>query len=65
MELMNVSKTDSNRITALIKDRLVGFALPLVQCREQAYDGASNNMSRHINGVATQIQKEEPSALYV
>ena len=65
LELMNVSKTDSNRITALIKDRLVRFALPLVQCREQAYDGASNNMSRHINGVATQIQKEEPSALYV
>ena len=50
--------------TTLIKDCLVKFALPLVQCRGQAYDGASN-MSGHINEVAAQIQKEEPSALYV
>ena len=64
MELINVPKTDSNTLTTLIKDCLVRFALPLVQCRGQAYDIASN-MSGHINGVAVQIQKEEPSALYV
>ena len=64
LELINVPKTDSYRLTGLIKDCLVLFALPLVQCRGQAYGGASN-MSRHINGVSTQIQKEEPSALFV
>lgn len=34
------------------------------QCQGQAYDGASN-VSGHLNGVAAQIQKDVPSALFV
>jgi len=37
--------------------------LPLPKVREQCYDGASN-MSGIKNGVATQICKEEPRAVY-
>ena len=64
LELINVPKTDSNTLCSLIKDGLVRFSLPITQCRGQVYDGASN-MSGHIRGVAAQIQREEPSALYV
>ena len=63
LELINVPKTDSNTLTAVIKDCLVRFALPLVQCRGQAYDGASN-MLGHINGVAAQIQTEAHFRLF-
>ena len=47
-----------------MKDRLVRFALPIDQCRCQAYDGASN-MTGHLHGVAAQIQSIVPSAIYV
>ena len=64
LQLINVPTTDSNTLSSLIKDCLVRFSLIINQCRGQAYDGASN-MSGHIRGVAAQLQKEEPSALYV
>ena len=61
---MHVPKTNSNTITMLIKDSLVQFFLLINQCRGQAYDGASS-MAGHIHGVAAQIQREKPPALYV
>ena len=64
LELINVPKTDSDTLSILIKDCLVQFSLPINQCKGQVYDGASN-MSGHICGVAAQIQRDEPSALYV
>ena len=64
VELINVPKTDAHTLSALIKDCLIRFSLPIAQCRGQAYDGASN-MNDHINGVAARIQEDEPTALYV
>ena len=64
LKLINVPKTDSETLGLLIEDCLVWFSLPLNQCRGQAYDSPSN-MSGHIGGVAAQIQREEPTALYV
>ena len=64
VELIHLPKTDSNTLTSALKDSLIRLCLPISQCRGQAYDGASS-MSGHLNGVAAQIQKEFPSALYV
>ena len=59
-----MQKTDASTLSALIKDSLIRFSLPIAQCRGQAYDGASN-MSGHISGVAARIQEAKPTALYV
>ena len=64
LELIHVPKTDSNTLTSVLKDCLIRFCLPISQCRGQAYDGASN-MSGHLNGVAAQIEKVVPAALYL
>ena len=64
LELINVPKTDADTITHLIKDYLIRMSLPIGKCRGQAYDGAAS-MSGHINGVAAQIQRVEPSAIFV
>ena len=64
IELICVPKTDASTLTTAIKDCLVRCCLPISQCRGQAYDGASN-MSGHLNGVAAQIQRDTPSALFV
>ena len=64
LELINVPKTDADTITHLIKDFLIRMSLPFGKCRGQAYDGAAS-MSGHINGVAAQIQRVEPSAIFV
>ena len=63
-ELIHLPKTDSNTLASALKNSLIRLCLPISQCRGQAYDGVSS-MSGHLNGVATQIQKEFPSALYV
>ena len=64
LEFIYVPKTDSATFLACIKDCLVRFALPLSQCKGQAYDGASN-MSGHCHGVAATLQREQPTSLYV
>ena len=64
VELIDVPKTNAETLTALIKDCLIRFSLPLSQCRGQAYDGAAN-MSGHVSGVAARIQEAEPTAIYV
>ena len=43
---------------------MIRFNLPLAQCKGQVCEGAST-MSGYINGVAVNIQKAEPSAIYV
>ena len=42
VELIQVPKTDSETLTSVLKDCLIRLALPIGQCRGQAYDGASN-----------------------
>ena len=64
LELIHVPKTDSETLTSVIKDCLIRLALPIGQCRGQAYDGAAN-MSGHIRGVAARIQQSEPTAVFV
>ena len=64
IELIQVPKTDAETLATLIKDSLTRLALPIAQCRGQAYDGASN-MSGHIRGVAARIQEVERNAIYV
>ena len=64
LELVHVPKTDANALTSVVKDCLIRFSLPISQCRGQAYDGASN-MSGHLNGVAAQIEKDVPAALFL
>jgi len=64
VELIQVPKTNSLTLTGTLKDCLIRLCLPISQCRGQAYDGASN-MSGYLNGVAAQIQKNVPSALFV
>lgn len=62
--LIDLPKCDAATITSVIRDILLRCSLPIVMCRGQAYDGAPT-MAGHINGVAAQIQKEEPRAIYV
>ena len=64
LKLVHVPKTDANTLTSVVKDCLIRFSLPISQCRGQAYDGASN-MSGHLNGVAAQIEKDVPAALFL
>ena len=47
-----------------IKDALIHCSLPIIQCRGQGYDGASNMMGR-LRGVARQIMSEEETAIPV
>ena len=64
LEMIQVPETRALTLTNAIKDCLVRFSLPVGQCRGQAYDGASN-MSGYLSGVATRIQNDVPSAVYV
>ena len=58
-----VPSISSDMLVAVIKDTLLWFNLPLSKARGQCYDGASN-MSGIRNGVAAQLCKEEPRAVY-
>ena len=62
--MIQVPKTDAETLSMAIKDVLIRCALPLSQCRGQAYDGASNMSGPH-SGVAARITQEEPAALPV
>jgi len=61
--LYSVPSIDSDTLVSILKDTLLRLNLPLSKVRGQCYDGASN-MSGIKNGVATQICKEEPRAVY-
>lgn len=60
--LYNVGTIDANCLVATIKDVLLRMNLKLADCRGQCYDGASN-MTGSKNGVAAQLQREEPRAI--
>lgn len=62
--LMAVETMDGASLASFLKDILLRCDLSLSQCREQAYDGASN-MSGCFNGVASRLRSEEKAALYV
>lgn len=62
--LVEVEQTDAATLAETIKDTLLRSNIQLIQCRGQAYDGASN-MAGHLNGVAVRLQREEPRAHYV
>lgn len=62
--LCQVEKTTASFLTDAIKDILLRCTLPLSLCRGQGYDGAAAMMG-HLNGVATQLQKEESRAIPV
>lgn len=64
VELINVPKTGAGTLGGQLKDCMLHLALPISQCRGQAYDGAAT-MKGHIRGVAAIIQQAEPRALYV
>lgn len=60
--LRQVDTIDANCLASAIKDVLLRMNLKLSDCRGQCYDGASN-MTGSKQGVATQLQAEEPRAL--
>ena len=63
VELIHAPSTDSSTLTMIITDCLLRLALPIAQCRGQAYDGPSN-MSGITRGVAARIQEIELLAIY-
>ena len=58
-----ISFIESDTLVSILKDTLSRLNLPLSTVRGQCYNAASN-MSVIRNGVATQICKEEPRAVY-
>ena len=62
--LFCLPNTTSETLFAVVKDILIRCALPLAQCRGQAYDGASNMQGKR-NGLVTRIKREVPAALSV
>ena len=63
MGLYCIPSIESDTLVFILKDTLSRLNLPLSKLRRQCYDGASN-ISGIRNGVATQICKEEPRAVY-
>ena len=61
--LYQVESIKSDSIVEVLKDTMIRLGLPTRDCRGQCYDGAAN-MAGVRNGVATQICKEEPRALF-
>ncbi|XP_046854933.1 52 kDa repressor of the inhibitor of the protein kinase-like isoform X1 [Xenia sp. Carnegie-2017] len=51
------------QLSKLILETLEKFALPIMDCRGQGYDGAGA-VSGHINGLAAHILRTNPKALY-
>ena len=62
--LFCLPNTTFETLFAVVKDILIRCALPLAQCRGQAYDGASNKQGKR-NGLVTRIKREVPAALSV
>ena len=58
------ASTTAETITTIIKDALCRLGLDLIDCRGQAYDGASN-MSGRLSGVQAKISADYPKAIYI
>ena len=63
IELINIPKTDGETIATLIQDCLLRHALPISQCRGQAYDGAAN-ISGHLRGLLHISKTLSPEQLW-
>ena len=63
MGLYQVPRITSATLVSVIKDSLIRFNLSINTAHRQCNDGASNMTGRR-NGVVTQIQDEEPRALF-
>lgn len=61
--LYQISNISADTIVAVIKDTLLRMNLNLNRCRGQCYDGAGAMAGAH-KGVASQISREEPRALF-
>ena len=62
--LIQLPNTKAETLFGVVKDVLTRCSLPIVMCRGQAYDGASN-MSGVRNGIQAQVKREADRALYV
>ena len=62
--MIQVPKSDAETLSMAIHDVMIRCAIPLSQCRGQAYNGASNMSCPH-SAVAARITQEEPAALPV
>ena len=60
--LYQVESIKSDSIVEVLKDTMIRLSLPIRDCREQCYDGATN-MAGVRKGVATQICKEKSCAI--
>ena len=61
--LYSTGSISADSLVSIIKDVLLRLNLQLDNCRGQCYDGASN-MKGCRSGVATQIMRDEPRAIY-
>ena len=61
--LYTTATTTADELVRIIKDALLRMNLSLSKVRGQCYDGAASMSGGH-RGVATQLMKEEPRALY-
>jgi hypothetical protein len=59
-----IASTDADSIVAIIRDVLFRMNLNLTNCRGQCYDGAAV-MKGCRSGVASQLNQDEPRALFV
>ena len=62
--MYKIDNIQADTILAAIKDVLIRLKLVMTKCREQCYDGATT-MRGPKNGVATQLLRDEPRAVYV
>ncbi len=66
-EFIGLHKADTItaiELVTILKDVLLRMNLNITHCRAQCYDGAAN-MCGARNGVATQISREEPRAIFI
>ncbi len=61
--LYAVHSIEASTIVSAVRDTMIRLNLPMTKVRGQCYDGASN-MSGLRKGVATQLQQDEPRAIY-
>ena len=64
VKIRQLPDTKAATLFTVVKDVLTRCSLPIVLCRGQAYDGASN-MSGARNGVQALVKREADRALYV
>ena len=64
VNVYETASTTAETITTITKDALCRLGLDLMDCRGQAYDGASN-MSGRLSGVQAKISADYPKAIYI